>query len=178
MFCTNCGKRLTDDAKHCPNCGVLIVREEAAGSSNAQSQEKKAYSDSGYSYDEFKREEQVAGEAPAQKPYTYTAPPAPTKEDGYALTGLILAIVSAVCCCAPFIGLPCAIIGIIFAAKGMKSVTRHSMAVVALILGIIFAFCNAAAIASLVIALLNGDRWNAIFDEISNIEEFRYYFPR
>ena len=148
MFCTNCGQRLTDDAKHCPNCGVLIVREEAAGSSNAQSQEKKAYSDSGYSYDEFKREEKV------------------------------LAIVRAVCCCAPFIGLPCAIIGIIFAAKGMKSVTRHSMAVVALILGIIFAFCNAAAIASLVIALLNGDRWNAIFDEISNIEEFRYYFPR
>ena len=177
MFCTNCGQRLTDDAKHCPNCGVLIVREEAAGSSNAQSQEKKAYSDSGYSYDEFKREEK-AGEAPAQKPYTYTAPPASTKEDGYALTGLILAIVSAVCCCAPFIGLPCAIIGIIFAAKGMKSVTRHSMAVVALILGIIFAFCNAAAIASLVIAMLNGDRWNAIFDEISNIEEFRYYFPR
>ena len=125
-----------------------------------------------------KREEKAAGEAPAQKPYTYTAPPAPTKEDGYALTGLILAIVSAVCCCAPFIGLPCAIIGIIFAAKGMKSVTRHSMAVVALILGIIFAFCNAAAIASLIIALLNGDRWNAIFDEISNIEEFRYYFPR
>ncbi len=160
MFCTNCGQRLTDDAKHCPNCGALIVRDgtnsEDPNEAAKPYQEQPAYRD----------------------PYNYAAPQAkaPKKEDGYALTALILAIISGVCCCLPIIGLPCAVIGIIFAIKGMRSETRHAMAMIALILGIVFAVCNAVGFISIILMAENADSWSAIFDEIyEHMDEFRYY---
>ena len=124
MYCTNCGQRLADDAKHCPNCGAPIVRDEARGE-NTYTNEQQAQEQPGYSYGagqqarpEDGRTDYSYGQAPHERDpyaYSYAAPPAPTKEDSNALTGLILAIISAVCCCVPFIGLPCSIIAIVFA---------------------------------------------------------------
>ena len=185
MYCTNCGQRLADDAKHCPNCGAPIVRDEARGE-NTYTNEQQAQEQPGYSYGagqqarpEDGRTDYSYGQAPHERDpyaYSYAAPPAPTKEDSNALTGLILAIISAVCCCVPFIGLPCSIIAIVFAVKGLKSTTRHTMAIVALILAIIFTLCNAATIVSLVIMLVKGDSWKEIFDEIyKNMGSFDFY---
>ena len=188
MYCSNCGQRLTDDAKHCPNCGVLIVRDGEERSDDLYKAEQPAPEQPGYTYgqasepqgsgaDPYARTDYGYGQAPAQDPYAhpYAAPPAPTKADGHALAGLILSIVSAVCCCLPFIGLPCAILGIIFAAKGLKSQSRHTMAMIALILGIIFAVCNAVALVSLILALANGDTWQEIFENMEDFN-FDYYY--
>ena len=184
MYCSNCGQRLTDDAKHCPNCGVLIVRDEEVRDDDPYKTEQPAPEQPAYTYgqageaqesSQSARPDYSFNQTPYHEPYTYTAPPAPTKADGHALAGLILAIVIAVCCCLPFIGLPCAVIGIIFAAKGLKSQTRHSMAVVALILAIIFAVCNAVALVSYIMALANGDTWREIFENMEDFN-FDYYY--
>ena len=151
MFCSNCGQRLTDDAKHCPNCGVLIRRDtETEKGPDA-------------SYTETRETERPRVDQ-YNNSYGYTAAPVPTKADGYALTGLILAIVSGVCSCLPFIGLPCAVLGIIFSAKGMKSETRHTMAVIGLVLSIVFTACNLMTGFSAAVALARADTWKDILE--------------
>ena len=167
MFCSNCGQRLADDAKHCPNCGMLIRRDTEAPETDPGRPETGSTSDynsAAYTYSYGARSE-GAQPAPGTNPYyPYPAPVQPTKADGYALTGLILAIVSGVCCCIPFIGLPCAILGIIFSAKGMQSETRRTMAVIGLILAIIFVLCNAVTTYSLIVTLSKADTWADIMN--------------
>lgn len=177
MFCSNCGQRLTDDAKHCPNCGVLIRRDTDAQTDPGRPEEPKG--PEAYSYGAA-----AENERPAQDPYAnpysdpygrpasgpdprataYGTPVPPTKADGYALTGLILGIVSGVCCCVPFIGLPCAILGIIFSAKGLQSTERKAMAVIGLILSIIFVFCNGATGYSAIVGLAHPEAWKEFFN--------------
>ena len=156
MYCSNCGQRLTDDAKHCPNCGALIRRDTEAGPDPGRPEEPKGPESYSYGAAESERPARDPYANPYSDPYgrpaagadprtaSYGAPVPPTKADGYALTGLILGIVSGVCCCVPFIGLPCAVLGIIFSAKGMTSTDRKAMAVIGLILSIIFVACNLA----------------------------------
>ncbi len=89
---------------------------------------------SGYSYGQGSYQSTsgqsgYGGQNPYQQP--------PTKQDSYALMALILTIGSAVMCCVPYVGLAMAAVGIVFAALGLKSVRRKTMATVALVLGII-----------------------------------------
>ena len=81
------------------------------------------------------------GQQPYNYNYSYT-PPVRTRQDGYALTGLIFAIASAVMCCVPYMGFPLALAGLLFAILGMKSTARRSMAVTALVLSILFLIGN------------------------------------
>ena len=68
----------------------------------------------------------------------YQAPQQPaTRQDSYALAALVSAILSLVMCCVPQAALPLSLCAIVLAIIGMKSVRRKSMAVVALIIGII-----------------------------------------
>ena len=175
MYCSNCGQRLTDDAKHCPNCGVLIRRDTEAGSDPGRPEEPKG--PEAYSYGAGAESGQTAKDPyanPYGDPYGRPAPDAapnsygtvvpPNKEDGCALTGLILGIVSGVCCCVPFIGLTCAVLGIIFSAKGLKSTDRKAMAVIGLILSIIFVGCNLATGYSFITALSHPEVWQDLLD--------------
>lgn len=186
MFCSNCGQRLTDDAKHCPNCGVLIRRDTAEPDPGRPEEPKapEAYSYGAAAGNEQPRQDPyanpyadpyghpAAGAGAGAGAYAYAAAPQPTKADGYALTGLILGIVSGVCCCLPFIGLPCAVLGIIFSAKGLKSESRKAMAVIGLILSIIFVCCNLVTAYSFIKALSNPDAWA----DILNGADFDYGF--
>ena len=168
MYCTNCGQRLRDDAKHCPNCGMLIVREHEAESEADQRRASGQDPFTEYSY------RQSNGSTYGS---TYRSAAPQSKEDGYALTALILSLVSAVCCCMPVIGLPCAVIGIIFAIKGLTSKERHSMAVAALILSIIFTACNLVIIISVVISMANADTWADIISGFDfDIEDFSRFY--
>lgn len=175
MFCSNCGQRLTDDAKHCPNCGVLIRRDTEEQPDPGRPEEPKA--PESYSYGAAAGSGQPAqdpyanpysdpyGRKPAQDPYGYAAPqPTVTKADSSALTGLILGIVSGICCCLPFVGLPCAVLGIIFSAKGLQSVNRKAMAVIGLILSIIFTVCNLTTGYSMIVGLANPEAWQDILE--------------
>ena len=160
MFCSNCGQRLADDAKHCPNCGVLIRRDTENPEESARKEDNRYdYDQAAYSYSYGAPETPRPAAAP-----TYAAPPQPTKADGYALTGLILAIVSGVCCCIPFIGLPCAVLGIIFASKGLESENRRTMALIGLILAIIFTICNGVTLYAFIVNLGRVDTWAEIFE--------------
>ena len=184
MYCSNCGQRLADGAKHCPNCGAAVVydyenpaenkpAEDPYGAWRADAEPRDPARDpfTEYSYGQNTNRPVQ----PAQPAYGYA--PQYTKADGYALTGLILAIVSAVCSCLPFIGLPCAIIGIVFSAKGLKSEIRKSMATVALILSIIFTICNVIALIGLIISLTQVDTWQQIIeDNWYEWEEFRDFY--
>ena len=189
MFCSNCGQRLTDDAKHCPNCGMLIRRDTETQADPGRPEDPKGpeeYSYGGYTYSKPDSGQPAGG----ADPYGYAAgqtnagrpgngaygyPAQPTKEDGYALTGLILAIVSGVCSCLPFIGAPCAVLGIIFSAKGLKSVTRRTMAVIGLILAIIFTVCNLVTGYSLYVGLANADSWADMLESYS-FDSFEFRF--
>ena len=68
--------------------------------------------------------------------YQAQQPPA-TRQDSFALAALVSSILALVMCCVPQATLPLSICAIILSIIGMKSVRRKSMAVVALILGII-----------------------------------------
>ena len=163
MYCSNCGQRLTDDAKHCPNCGILIVRDHAEGGADAGPSGQDSYTGYSYGQDQYQA---GYGDQAYRDPYArQSAYPQKTKEDGYALAALILSLVSAVCCCVPVIGLPCAVIGIVFAVKGMKSTERHGMAVAALILSIIFAVCNAVIVVSVAISMAHAATWAEIIED-------------
>ncbi len=184
MYCSNCGQRLADDARHCPNCGVLIRRDTA---SPAEEPEKTGADP----YDPTPAEQYSYGSAsdpydtkPGQDPYaqrpagreSYGYPVQPTREDSSALTGLILSIVGGVCSCAPFIGLPCAILGIIFSAKGMKSANRRAMAVIGLILSIIFTVCNLVTGYSAAVMLANPDAWQDLLSGAGIDYDFNFRF--
>ena len=172
MYCSNCGQRLTDDAKHCPNCGVLIRRDTEAGPDPGRPEEPKG--PESYSYGAAESERPAQGADP--RTASYGAPVPPTKADGYALTGLILGIVSGVCCCVPFIGLPCAVLGIIFSAKGMKSTDRKAMAVIGLILSIIFVACNLATGYSAIVGLAHPEAWEDFFNKAGFDYDFNFRF--
>ena len=60
------------------------------------------------------------------------------KADKFALTGMILGLVSIIAWIIPLFGYPIAICGIVFSAKGLKSTTGKGKAIAGLILSIIF----------------------------------------
>ena len=178
MYCTNCGQRLADDAKHCPNCGVQIIRDGAAQNTGTGAQPE--YDQYGYRKDDYQRDtyqEKYYRDQYSQYYDQTASKPQNSKADGYALTGLILGIVSAVCCCVPYIGVPCSILGIIFSVKGLHAPTRSSMATVGLVLSIIFTVCNVIALVSFIISLANADTWASIMEaEGFDFEEFFDWF--
>ena len=177
MFCSNCGQRLTDDAKHCPNCGVLIRRDTEEPKEAPKSEDSRyEYDQAAYNYSYGTPETPQPQPAPAPAPAPYGAPVTPTKADSSALTGLILAIVSGVCCCLPFVGLPCAVLGIIFSAKGLKSTNRKAMAVIGLILAIIFTVCNLVTAYSFFNVLANPDAWQDILNDAGFDYDFEFRF--
>ena len=188
MYCSNCGQRLTDDAKHCPNCGALIRRDTEAGPDPGRPEEPKGPESYSYGAAESERPAQDPYANPYSDPYgrpaagadprtaSYGSPVPPTKADGYALTGLILGIVSGVCCCVPFIGLPCAVLGIIFSAKGMTSTDRKAMAVIGLILSIIFVACNLATGYSAIVGLAHPEAWEDFFNNAGFDYDFNFRF--
>ena len=60
------------------------------------------------------------------------------KADKFAVTGMVLGLVSIVAWLLPLIGYPVSICGIVFSAKGLKSETGKSKATAGLVLSIIF----------------------------------------
>lgn len=139
MFCSNCGQRLADNVKHCPNCGMPVEPETGK---NAE------FQSAGAAAPEYS---QTFGPASSEAPkprtpaqnysQTYTgdasAAAAALPEDKQALAGFILGLVSVLCCCTSCVGLVCGILAIVFGKKGLSSKTRHWMGVVAIVLGII-----------------------------------------
>lgn len=61
----------------------------------------------------------------------------PRQGDGQAVAGLVLGIIGLIAWLIPFFGYPVSIVGIIMAALGRRSVSRHGMATVGLVLAII-----------------------------------------
>ncbi|MGN0630707.1 MAG: hypothetical protein ACI4JN_05200 [Ruminococcus sp.] len=79
-------------------------------------------------------------------------------KDNLALAGMILGIISIVCCCG---SLPVAIVGIILSIIGLKSVNRKGMAIA----GIICSALSIAASIVMVIAMLTSEDFQQAFQE-------------
>ncbi len=166
MFCNECGQRLADDAKHCPNCGAPVtyrpesrpVQPEPAAPQpeQAPAPETSSYyentSGNSYTADSY-----TNGTYENTSSADQTAAPAPSNKDSFAVVGLCMAILSIVSCCVPYISLPAAILGIIFSAMGLKSQTRHTMALIGLIISIVFIVFSVVILILSVSVLTNSD---------------------
>lgn len=97
---------------------------------------------------------------PYSSPYNYQPQmnqPNDSK-DNIALAGMILGIISIVCCCG---SLPVAIVGIILSIIGLKSVNRKGMAIA----GVICSAVSIVASVVMIIAMLSSDDFQQAFQE-------------
>lgn len=194
MYCNNCGQRLSEDAKHCPNCGVKIeyqVHEAERPKSEYENERGSEYNDvkpagpapqpevpkfDGSDYTDYSRD-------PYKKTADYKATykPAggekvPNKGDGYAVAGLILCIAGILTCCIPFLGLVLSILAVVFSAKGLKSEDRHTMAVIALVIGIVFLVINLVMALVFLFSVINAPAWNEVLEKYNwDINDFYPY---
>lgn len=157
MYCMNCGKRLPDDAKSCDRCGMPVgeykpeenseenpyvsgysygtdyeemPRTDGSGTSGGRSYDS-SYEEknSSYGYSSFTK--------PDQDSYGYYEDRPPLRSGGLAIASLVLCILGAVSCCAPFFSIPMCIAGIVCGALGLKS-DKRTMAMVSMIISIVF----------------------------------------
>lgn len=83
---------------------------------------------------------------PSYQPLSYQ--PLPTEPGkGMAVAGLTLGIISLVIAFVPVFGIIPPVLGIIFSAVGMRSVTRHGQAVAGLVCSLIAVFLSLLMIA-------------------------------
>ena len=191
MYCYQCGQRIADEVRVCPNCGALIPYDkdgkmrcegeqraeekpaEAARFPEPEQPEEPSYRSytadpntaSGYNYSTYNSNYSTT--------YTPITPSNP-KADGFAVAGLVAAIVSALCCCFPYVGAPVALLGIIFSALGMKSEIRKSMAVTALVISIIFFLLNAVLLVMAIYGTTHFDEFAQIYKEEFGIDLYEY----
>ncbi|WP_434309654.1 zinc-ribbon domain-containing protein [Hominifimenecus sp. rT4P-3] len=152
MYCVNCGKKLPNHAKVCDHCGMPVgeYKPEADleenpyvsgyyDGSDGRSQQT-TYGDSRYDegtknqnatygYSNSTQSEWGSYGAYEEKP--------PLRSGGLAIAALVLCILGAVSCCAPYVSIPICIAGIVCGALGLKS-DRRTMALVSLIISIVF----------------------------------------
>ncbi len=136
-----------------PNSSYSYYGQSSGYSYGQGNNGQNSYNQNGYSQNGYN------GQMPNQLPAT--------KQDSYALMGLILAITSAVMCCVPYIGAPVALAGIVFSALGLKSVRRKTMAIIALVVSIICLIANGSM---LVLGVYYGAHPELIQDWMNQME--------
>lgn len=189
MYCTNCGQRLADDARHCPNCGVAVAGGTAAQEFKAaeettenvtatQESSKAPEPEKASAQESFKKSEQAFTDANAytagagqQTPH-YTQPePVKSSADGKALAGLLLSIAGALTCCVPFLGLPLTVLGLIFSILGLKSEERHTMAIIAVVISGLFLVCNVMMGLGYLSVFQNREAWTEVMNDFNEYPE-------
>lgn len=114
--CTYCHEMLEDDMQFCPNCGAPVPKPETVLNGEPTAQ---------------------AGE-PVYTAVPVTPAEEPKKNNGLAIAGLVLGILSVCCCCAnPLFS----ILAIVFGAIALSQIAKNDangkgMAIAALIIGI------------------------------------------
>ena len=85
----------------------------------------------------YKRQGYSSFTKPDQDSYGYYEDRPPLRSGGLAIASLVLCILGAVSCCAPFFSIPLCIAGIVCGALGLKS-DKRTMAMVSMIISIVF----------------------------------------
>lgn len=106
--CPNCNKEYDDDKVSCPECGVSLILNDAAGQYNQNSNLNQG---SVYAYQNPVKEE----------------------EKGMSIASMVLGIVGFIAWCLPIAGYPVTIVGLILGIKGMKKGGR-GMAIAGIIM--------------------------------------------
>ena len=178
MFCNECGQRLADDAKHCPNCGAPVTYRPE--SSPVQPEPQAPQPEPAPAPETTVYQEDTAGNSYTAGSYpngTYENTPsaaqpaaaAPSNKDSFAVVGLCMAILSIVSCCIPYISLPAAVLGIIFSAMGLKSQMRHTMALIGLIISIVFIVFGVVIMILSVSLLTNSDFMEGLLSQYGDL---------
>lgn len=152
MYCMNCGKKLPDHAKVCDHCGMPVgeYKPEAdleenpyvSGYYDGSDERSHHTAYEGIRYEERKKEQNAtygysSSDRPEWDSYGAYEEKPPLRGGGLAIAALVLCILGAVSCCAPYVSIPICIAGIVCGALGLKS-ERRTMAIVALIISIVF----------------------------------------
>ena len=200
MFCYRCGQRLADTVRICPTCGAVIIYDKEG--KMREEPEKKPETDPFYSYSYDTRSTEPAGgdgntgnaasdsypygndntgsyrssyhaDTPYGTVYTPLTSPNP-KADGFAVAGLVAGIIGACACCFPYVGVPVCLIGIIFSILGLKSQTRKTMAITALVISGVFLILNGVMLAAVIYAANHMDEFAQIYQDQFGIDIFEY----
>ncbi len=134
MVCNNCGNQNVDNANNCAFCGAPLNAQQAAPQAAPQ--------------------QPPMGQPMYQQPMyqqPVQAPSVPGK--GLGIAGMVLGIVSLALWCFIYLAIPCAIIGLILSAIGMKKAKDVGMKNGMAVAGIV---CSAIALGILVIIWIIG----------------------
>lgn len=102
MFCTKCGTQNDDNLNFCASCGAPLKEEQPAPQQPAQQPVQPTYQ---------QPVQQPAQPAYQQPGYPVQQPVVPGK--GMGIAGMVLGIIGLVLMCFWYLGIPCAIIGLI-----------------------------------------------------------------
>ena len=141
MFCKNCGASIPDGSRFCPECGTAFDAASDAGTQGAGfSQEQSGqstYQEPVYQQPVYQQAQpQWQPQPQYQQPKT-TPDGKPLRSNGFAITGLILAILTVFLFWIPFFGILLGIAAIIFSALGIRTEMK-AMGITALVISILF----------------------------------------
>ena len=139
MYCSNCGQKLPEGAKFCPNCGIEINKHEKR-QNNYQSKEDEDIKKVSNNNKICHQQEEIEVNASEKEKGKDVS-----KLEKKAIASLVLGIIGMVAWAIPIIGLPIQIIGMILGKKGLKS-SKYNKAKAGLIMcgiGLILSLLNA-----------------------------------
>ena len=179
MFCKNCGANIPDGSRFCPECGTSFEAEQAA---NAEPQ----YQEPSYQQPQYQQpvepvqpqyaqpvqpvyaqpeqqpyQQPQYQQTPYQQPYQQpaTAPDGkPLRGNGFAITGLVLAILTVFLCWIPFFGPLLGIAAVIFSALGIRTQLK-AMGITALVISILFLIVGVFITVITIIAMQYATSW-------------------
>ncbi|MBQ7248320.1 MAG: zinc-ribbon domain-containing protein [Lachnospiraceae bacterium] len=173
MFCKNCGANIPDGSRFCPECGTSFEAEQAA---NAEPQ----YQEPSYQQPQYQQPQyqQPQYQQPYQPQYqqTATAPDGkPLRGNGFAITGLVLAILTVFLCWIPFFGPLLGIAAVIFSALGIRTQLK-AMGITALVISILFLIVGVFITVITIIAMQYATSW--LDSSGYNLNDFFRFFEQ
>ncbi len=179
MFCSSCGKELTEGAKFCANCGAAVPESEPVAPVYEEPVEETEITVA-----EEAPEEPVSVPVQEQPPvYTtpsYSAPaPAPAQQSGGKGLGIAavicgaIALLLAATCCGTVISIPLGLTGFIMGIIAARRPASKTLGVVGLILG---AASVLLSIIILVLAIGSAAEFDtSIYDEFYSAFDNEFY---
>lgn len=168
--CPECSAELEDSVKFCTVCGATQPQQQTTTEPDPQPQT----STENVTVASYTNPNSNAEQTTPPDPYIINQQEEPQKNgnDGFAIAGFVISLISVLCCC-NILG----ILSLIFSMFGMKSVKYKTLSVVALVLSILaLVLMVLSAVYSIVYMSQMGDIFGQMIENPEMFEEFYYNF--